>query len=106
MDDTTHYTIQVKGTAYKFRPIPGEDLERLQILVAMGAPGGKLIKGMTRILEPLTSPEEWDALTDRLVERELAGSDLLDLIRTIAKRMEDGEPKPKARKTAAKSRAR
>jgi hypothetical protein len=77
MDDEKRYTIQIKGTAYKFRPLPDEDLGRLQLIFNMNASVAKTLKAITAVLKESVGPEAWDELTDRLITKELTIHDIV-----------------------------
>lgn len=71
MDDTKQYTIQIKGTAYKFKPLPEDDLARIQLVLNMNASVTKVLKAVTRMLRDSAGAEVWDELTDRLINEEV-----------------------------------
>lgn len=79
MDDDKQYTIQIKGTAYKFRPIPDEDLARIQLVFNMNASLPKTLKAITRLLKESVGGEQWDALTDRLIDKEITLDEMVSL---------------------------
>ena len=77
MDDTKQYTIQIKGTAYKFRPIPDNDLVKIQLIFNMNASVAKTLKAVTLILKTSVGDDVWDELTDRLIVNEISVEDLV-----------------------------
>lgn len=77
MDDDKHYTIQIKGTAYKFRPIPDDELGRLQLIFNMNASVGKTLKAITAVLKQSVGADAWDDLTDKLITKELTIDDIV-----------------------------
>jgi hypothetical protein len=103
MGDETYFTIQVKGTAYRFRPIPPEDLAMVMTVVNMGASQAKSLKALGRVLGDAAGAEQWDAISDRLIAREIMPAELSEIFREVVKRQNE-DPAPKA-KTAARKRA-
>jgi len=101
MGDDTYYTIQVKGTAYRFRPIPQDDLVMVLTVVNMGASAVKPLRALTRVLAASAGPEQWDTLTDLIIERRIVPQDLMDLFSELVKRQNAGAPAKQARKRAA-----
>lgn len=86
-DDTKQYKIQIKGTAYSFRPIPDEDLGHLQLIFNMNASTGKTLKAITAVLKESVGAETWDELTDRLIAKELTIADIIgDPVRKLIDR--------------------
>ena len=86
MDDTKRYKIQIKGTAYSFSPIPDEDLGKIQVIFNMNASAAKTLKALTRILKNSAGAEQWDALTDRLIDDEIGLEEIIKPAREILKR--------------------
>lgn len=87
MDDTKHYTVQLKGTAYRFKPIPADDLALVIYVINMNVSGAKLLKAVSKILAESAGPEQWDALTDRLISKELDVRELtVGLLERLMKR--------------------
>jgi len=76
MGDEKYYTIQVKGTAYRFRPVPDDDIARVVAVANMGASPVKPLKMIMKTLATSTGPEQWDAITDRLIKGELSVEDV------------------------------
>lgn len=77
MGDSKQYTIQIKGTAYRFKPIPDDDIVRVQLIFNMNASPTKTVKAITRILKASAGDEQWDLLTDRLIEEEISLQDMV-----------------------------
>lgn len=106
-DDTRVFKIQIKGTAYEFRPIPEDSLTRVHMMGSLSVSQLKVVKTLTAALAESAGPEQWDAITDRygageVTEREIT----IDLYRSILERMsEETKPKP-PRKAAKATRAR
>lgn len=100
MGDNKRYTIQVKGTAYRFQPIKNEDYERVALVKSLSADGTKLIKAVTRVLANSAGPEAWDELTDRYIDGEITLKELtVDVFEKLVKRQgadERGRAKAKA----------
>lgn len=71
MDDDKRYTIQIKGTAYRFKPISSEDLSMVVMVLNMGASQTKALKALSKVVSNSAGPEQWDALTDRLIASEV-----------------------------------
>lgn len=69
MGDEKQYKIQIKGTAYTFKPIPFEDVERVNLVLNMNASPMKTFKVLTRIMSESAGPEQWDVLTDLLIDK-------------------------------------
>ena len=70
-DDTKQYTIQVKGTAYKFKPLDLEAVNRLQVISLMDASPGVMTKGMLRLIKLSMGDEQWDDLATRVMTGEV-----------------------------------
>lgn len=90
MGDEKQYTIQIKGTAYRFKPLPPEDLTMVMAVLNLGASQLKTLKALSTILARAAGPEQWDAITDRLIAGEVDVSDVTvtvfeKLIRRAAK---------------------
>lgn len=71
MGDEKQYTVQIKGTAYRFRPIPQDDLVMVTLVSNMGAHQTKTLKALSKVVASSAGPEQWDALTDRLIAGEV-----------------------------------
>jgi hypothetical protein len=71
MGDNKQYTIQVKGTAYRFQPIPLGDIEKVNLVLHMNASPMKSFKMLTRVISESAGPDQWDALTDLLIESQV-----------------------------------
>lgn len=92
MGDDKYYTIQVKGTAYRFEPMPPEEMAKFAIVANMGASPTKTIKVLTHVLGKAAGPEQWDAITDRLINDEIVMKDLVDLFGKLVKRQNKDAP--------------
>lgn len=89
MGDDKYYTIQIKGTAYRFQPMPLEDLERVVMIRNMNVSEMKLVKALTRVLAVSAGPEAWDAITDRYVAGEIGLTDFTtDVFKKLLKRQD------------------
>lgn len=89
MGDEKHYTIQIKGKAYRFRPLPTEDLERVIMIRNMNVSEMKTIKALTRVLATSAGPEQWDEITDRYVAKEVELTDFtVDVFQKLIKRQD------------------
>lgn len=94
MGDEKHYTIQIKGTAYKFRPIPDEDAARVVVVANMGATTTKTIKAVMHVLASSAGAEQWDAITDRLITKEVTVGDIgVKLFKTLLQRQRNDAKK-------------
>lgn len=93
MGDEKHYTVQIKGTAYRFQPLPKDDVERLGMLSNMTVAGTKVFKMLTRLLAASAGPEQWDKITDRYVNGEIGHSEFTtDLFKRLMERQAKDEP--------------
>ena len=93
MGDEKYYTIQIKGTAYRFRPIPGDDVTKLLVVLNMGASATKSIKALTKALAISAGPEQWDAITDRLINDELTLTEAtVGILEKLVKRQSKDAP--------------
>jgi hypothetical protein len=99
MGDEKYYTIQIKGTAYRFRPIPPKDYERVALVQSLSTDSLKVVKAVTRVLANSAGPESWDTLTDMYLEGDLTLQELtVDLFQKLVTRQsKDGKS---AKKTA------
>lgn len=100
-DEQQYLKIPVKGETYTFKPVPPDDLERMVVIFNMGISPMRMMKAVTNTLQPLLSEEEWDRLTDRLVNREIGIRELVDAFQAVIKRQATDKP---AKKTAARKR--
>ena len=78
-DDTKQYKIQFKGTAYTFMAIPEDDIVMITTVANMGASPLKAYKALLRVLGASAGKEQWDAITDRLIAKEVGINDFSDL---------------------------
>lgn len=105
MDDTTYFTIQVKGEAYRFAPLPEDDVERVVMILEMSTTPQRVLKALTRVMAASAGAEGWDKLTDLYVTKQVELSEITtDLFETILKRM--AEAKKPAKTTAKRAPAR
>lgn len=86
MDDTKTFKIQLKGKAYDWAPITSEQLERMQLVLAMGASPERILRVITRILESSAGEQQWETLSDRIVDGEIGMEDLVDHLQKIAQK--------------------
>lgn len=92
MGDEKQFTVQVKGTAYKFQPIPPDELTMIMFVMNMGATGTKTIKAVTKVLSASAGTEQWDAITDRLIAGEVTIQEVtVSLLEKIIKRQKRDE---------------
>lgn len=93
MGDEKYFTVQVKGTAYRFQPVPQDDLAMIMFVMNMGATGTKTIKAVTKVLSASAGTEQWDAITDRLIAGEVTIKEVtVSLLEKIVKRQKKDEP--------------
>jgi hypothetical protein len=105
MGDETYYTIQIKGTAYKFKPVPEDDLAMVLTVANMGANQTKILKALNRVLGDSAGEEQWDTITDRLIAKEIKPTELYDVLRDIMKRQNEDANTAKATKAVARKRS-
>lgn len=87
MGDEKYFTVQVKGTAYKFQPISQDDLAMIMFVMNMSATSTKTIKAVTKVLSESAGAEQWDAITDRLISGEVTIKEVsVSLLEKIVKR--------------------
>lgn len=98
-DETqTYFTIQLGGKAYRFKPLPQDDLERVVVVGNMGSNRVKVLKVMMHVLERSAGEGQWDEITDRLISGELTTAQVsYKLFETLQDRM------AKAAKKSAKA---
>ena len=75
MGDEKQYTIQIKGTAYRFKPLPPDGIERLMMVMHLGVSNSKVVRALTRVLAESAGPEQWEAITDRYMNGEILVQD-------------------------------
>lgn len=85
-DDTKRYKIQIKGTAYTFAPISDDDIGMIHLVFNMNASTAKTLKALTKIMKESTGSQQWDELTDRLIEKEITLEDLVKPLKELLKR--------------------
>lgn len=100
MGDEKYYTIQVKGKAYRFKPLPAEDVERVMMINNLNVSNFKVISAITRVLKNSTGDEQWEEITDRYVNKDLTLREMtLDIFTKLVKRQ--GKDKMEASGTPA-----
>lgn len=94
MGDDKYYTIQVKGTAYRFQPIPDDDLERVGMIFNLSVSNQKVLKALTRTLAASAGEEQWDQITDRYVAKEITLQEMTSGIfsRLVERQKKDADP--------------
>jgi len=85
-DDAKYYTIQIKGTAYRFTPVTSEDVLTIQTLSSMGAGTAVYVKALMDIMSASVGDEQWKALIDRVAAREVRYDDLFGAFKRLAER--------------------
>lgn len=89
MGDEKYYTIQIKGTAYRFKPLPPEDIKRVVMMSQMDPTGMKSFKLLCRILSESCGQETWATLLDRFLEGEVNERELSsDVFNKLLKRQD------------------
>lgn len=92
-DDTKHYTIQLKGKAYRFQPIPRDSMERLGVLQHLEVSGAKIVRSLSKILAASAGPDQWDEITDRYVAGEFGYQEFTtDLLKRLLERQKKDDP--------------
>lgn len=94
MGDEKQYTIQIKGTAYRFKPLPPDDIERLMMVMHLGVSNSKVVRALTRVLAESAGPEQWDAITDRYMNGEILVQDFTTTVfeKLIKRQAKDKQP--------------
>jgi len=105
MDDDKYFTIQVKGTAYRFSPIPEEALAMVLTVVNMRVSQAKSLQAISQVLRESGGEEQWDALADRMIAGEVKPADLADIFKEIMKRQTEGGKAAPRVKAVARKRA-
>lgn len=98
-DETRTYKTQIKGLAYSFAPFAKDDITMIVELSYMGASGSAYTRAAMQVLKGVSEPEQWAALTDRLVSREIGLEDLATAftklferqVKELEKRSDDAE---------------
>lgn len=86
-DDTKRYTIQVKGKAYRFRPLDLEELSRIRLLQFMDVSDGVSTKAVMGLLKrSFGEGDEWDAFAMRFVSGEVPLEELKPILDKLIKR--------------------
>jgi len=80
MDDVTHYTIQIKGTAYRFAPLPTDDIKRIMVMSQLDPTGLRSFKVLAQALAASAGPEQWGAILDRYVAREVTEAEITSAV--------------------------
>lgn len=94
-DESKHYTIQVKGAAYRFAPLTPEGVTTVSVVNAMGVGPDKVLKALMRVLAASAGPEQWDELTDRLIESQITVQDLAGVFKRLAERQAKDADQPR-----------
>lgn len=96
MGDEKYYTVQLKGTAYRFAPLPADDVKRLLTAMHLNLTGARLIKALTRLLAVSAGEEQWGQITDRFMAKELELEEFTVRLfeRLIRRQDKDGELAP------------
>lgn len=101
MGDEKYYTIQVKGEAYRFRPVSSESYERVALVQRMSVDQSKMLQAVTQALSAASVDDAWDKLTDRWVRGDVGTEEAtVGLLKTILDRQAADDKK--AKKAAAK----
>lgn len=91
-DEQKYYTIQVKGTAYRFAPLEPDDVKKVVIIAQMDPTGMKSFKVLSTVLAKSAGPEQWSELLDRYLAGEVTESEITAQIfgRLIKRQDKDG----------------
>lgn len=94
MGDEKQYIVQIKGTAYRFRPIPTDDISMIMFVMNMNASGTKTIQALTRVLATSAGEQQWDAITDLLIAKRVTMEEVTVklLEKIIAKQAKEKTP--------------
>lgn len=102
MGDEKYYTVQVKGTAYRFRPLEPASLERIALVQSMSVDQAKMIKAITRSLAEAAVGDSWDKLTDRWMAKELTTEEsTVGILKVLIDRQKADEKKSKVKSAPA-----
>ena len=85
MDDNKYFTVQVKGTAYRFRPFTEKDLSKVQTLSLMGATV-EMVKAAMTMVSVSVGPEQWAAIVKRVSDGEVVIGDLVSVLKRVTDR--------------------
>jgi hypothetical protein len=86
-DDTKRYTLQIKGIAYRFKPIDLDEVAKLKLLSLMEASPDMSVKAVMRILKnAMDDAEAWDGFTDRIVRGAIPLEELTPVFEKLMKR--------------------
>jgi hypothetical protein len=92
MDESKRYTIQVKGTAYRFAPLDLEHLGRVELLNHMDVSPSVTVKAVMGLLKRSLGDAEWDALATRFVSGDVPLTELKTVLEKLAKRTAKDAP--------------
>jgi hypothetical protein len=95
MGDDKYYTIQIKGTAYRFAPLQEDDVTRVVTVINMSASPVKSLKVIMKVLAGSAGAEQWDEITDRLISGEVSVEDISGkLFKKLVERQKADQPAP------------
>ena len=97
MGDEKYFTIQVKGTAYRFRPLPSDDITMVVTVLSMGVGLRHSLQALSQPLSASLGEEQWGQFVNRMVAKELTAGDLTKAFETLLKRQNKGAPKGAAK---------
>ena len=101
-DEKQYYTIQVKGTAYRFAPLTPEEIKRVVMISQMDPTGLKSFRVLSQVLAKSAGNEQWGALLDRYIAGELEEVDFTaGVFGRLIKRQGEDERKQQAPQTLA-----
>lgn len=100
-DETKQYKIQVKGTAYTCAPMPADDITMVVTVLSMGVSASQSIKALSGPLAASMGPDQFSALVDRIISKELTVTELAKAFETLLKRQSVKEPVKRAAKNTA-----
>lgn len=85
-EPSKYFTIQVKGEAMRFTPIPDDEAKMVATLVAMDAGQSKIFKGLMAVLRRASSEEQWERLSDRVVSLDVRLEDIMNVFKRLTER--------------------
>jgi hypothetical protein len=101
MGDEKYYTIQVKGTAYRFQPMPDDDITMVVTVISMGVGLQHSLKALAGPLSASLGEDQWSAFISRMVAKELTATDMTKAFQTLLKRQTADKAKAKGPKAPA-----
>jgi hypothetical protein len=89
MGDEKYYTIQIKGTAYRFKPLSPVDIKKVVFISQMDPTGLKSFKVLSRVLSESAGMDQWGQILDRYLADELKETEFTsDIFAKLIKRQD------------------